>query len=152
MEHIKTFLESSTIHGLYYISSTRRWSRLFWILTVIGGFSGAGYLINLSFDNWDQSPITTTIETLPISKITFPNVTVCPPKNLFLNLNYDILQSGKRKLEKDKRQEFIKTSSDIIQDHFYHELMKNLSKLEDSKRYYNWYNGYTEIKYPYITR
>ena len=106
MERMKTFLDSSTIHGLYYISSTKRWSRFFWIFVVIGGFSGAGYLIYESFDNWAQSPITTTIETLSITRITFPNITICPPKTLSLNLNYDILQSEKKKLDKDKRENY----------------------------------------------
>ena len=95
MEHVKTFLKTSTIHGLYYISTTRKWSKFFWKLIVIGGFSGAGYLINWSFDNWSQSPISTTVETLPISRITFPNVTDGPPKILFLNLNYDIIKAEK---------------------------------------------------------
>ena len=103
MEHIKTYLDSSTIHGLYYISSTRRWSRLLWISIVFSGFTGAGYLIYTSFHHWAQSPISTSVDTLPISQITFPNITVCPPKNLFLNLNYDILQSEKIQLEKDDR-------------------------------------------------
>ena len=151
MEHMKTFLDSSTIHGLYYISSTKRWSRFFWIFVVIGGFLGAGYLIYESFDNWEQSPISTTLETLPISKITFPNVTVCPPKNLFLNLNYDILQSEKVKLNNDKRENLIKDSLGIYQEQFYKEMMRNLSKFEDPDRYYNWYHGYTEIGYPYYS-
>jgi len=81
MEHIKAFLDTSTIHGLSWISVSRKWSRLFWIMVVFGGFVGAGTLIYNSFHNWYQSPITTTIETLPISEITFPNVTVCPPEN-----------------------------------------------------------------------
>ena len=109
MEYFKTFLDSSTIHGLNYISSSRRWSRLFWIFVVIGGFSSAAYLIYESFANWKQSPISTTIETLPISQITFPNVTVCPPKNLFLNLNYDILHSEKVKINKEIKNKMIET-------------------------------------------
>ena len=94
MEHIKTFLDTSTIHGLSWISSSTKWSKLIWILIVIGGFTGAGYLIYESFHNWQQSPITTTIETLPISEIIFPNVTVCPPKNSLLELNYDIMKAN----------------------------------------------------------
>ena len=65
MDYVKEFLDTSTIHGLSRISSTRRLLRLFWILIVIGGFSGAGYLIYKSFETWQQSPITTTIEALP---------------------------------------------------------------------------------------
>ena len=83
MEHFKSFLDTSTIHGLSWISSTNRTSRLFWILVVITGFSGAGYLIHESFYNWDQSPITTTIETQPISKITFPKGCLPKKKSLY---------------------------------------------------------------------
>ena len=102
MEHVKELLDTSTIHGFSWISSTKRFAKFFWILVVIGGFTGAGYLIHTSFDDWAQSPITTTIETLSITRITFPNITICPPKTLSLNLNYDILQSEKKKLDKDK--------------------------------------------------
>ena len=114
MEHIKQFLDTSTIHGLSWISVGRKWSRLFWILIVIGGFTGAGYLIHESFDNWRQNPITTTVETLPISEITFPNVTVCPPKNSFLNLNYDIQQSENVTFDNDSRNKLFDYALDVI--------------------------------------
>ena len=151
MEHIITFLGTSTIHGLSYISSTRKWLRLFWIFVVLGGFSVAGYLIYTSFNNWKQSPISTTIETLPISQITFPNVTVCPPKNLFLNLNYDILQSENVKLDNNTREQLIEASLNAFQDHFYKEIMVNITKVEDPDRYYNWHHGNTAIQYPFYS-
>ena len=80
MGSIKEFLESSTIHGLQYIATTRKIVKLLWILVIVAGFSGAGVLINQSFQAWDESPVKTTIETLPITEITLPKVTVCPPK------------------------------------------------------------------------
>ena len=52
MEEVRTFLDSSTIHGLAYISSTRKFFRVIWVLVVIGGFTGAGVLIYQSFDSW----------------------------------------------------------------------------------------------------
>ena len=61
MENIKLFLESSTIHGLAYISTTRKTLRVFWITVVIAGFVGAGLLITESFQSWDESPVKTTI-------------------------------------------------------------------------------------------
>ena len=128
MEHLKDFLDASTIHGLAWISSTRRLFRLFWILIVIAGFSVAGYLIYESFYNWKQSPISTTVETVSISKITFPNVTVCPPKNLFLNLNYDIMQSDKVKFDKEEKEKLLKASLNIIEDPLFDEIMTNLRK------------------------
>ena len=83
MEVVKSFFESSTIHGLAYIATRKKYVRLFWILVVMAGFSEAGFLIYTSFRAWDESPVKTTIETLPITEITFPKVTVCPPKNTY---------------------------------------------------------------------
>ena len=49
-------------------------------MIVLGGFGGGLLMIYESFENWRDRPITTSIDTLPISAITFPNVTVCPPR------------------------------------------------------------------------
>ena len=38
MEQVKYFFDTSTIHGLSWISSTRRVARYFWILVVIASF------------------------------------------------------------------------------------------------------------------
>ena len=149
MENVKEFLENSSIIGLSLISNSNRFVRLFWILVVIGGFAWAIHMIFESFEDWRQKPILTTIETLPISEITFPNVTVCPPRNLFLNLNYDILKSTNMNLNSKSRNELIDYSLDVIQEELYKEVMANLSKLEDPDRFYNWYHGYTTIKYPF---
>ena len=78
MEGVQAFLESSSIGGLNHIASGKKYARLFWILAVLSGFSGAGYLIHLSFQSWSESPVTTTVETLPLSRIKLPKVTVCP--------------------------------------------------------------------------
>ena len=76
MEGVGTFLESSTIHGLAYVATSRKYVRLFWTIVVIAGFTCAGILIYESFNDWNENPIKTTIETLPITDITFPKVTV----------------------------------------------------------------------------
>ena len=150
MENVKEFLESSSIIGLSLIANSRRFVlKLFWILVVIGGFAWAFYMIFECFEDWKQKPISTTIETLPIEKIIFPNVTVCPPRNLFLNLNHDIKESEKIRLTDETRDELLDYSLDVIQDTFYKEVMANLSKLEDPDRFYNWYHRFTSIKYPY---
>ena len=47
MENIKLFLETSTIHGLSYIAGSRTWVKLFWIITVIAGFTLAGTLMGV---------------------------------------------------------------------------------------------------------
>ena len=92
LRQFRLFLESSTIHGLSYISSSRSLcGKIFWLFVVLTGFTCALLLIHQSFDSWNQSPIKTTIENRPIEEIHFPKVTVCPPRNTFTNLNYDLM-------------------------------------------------------------
>ena len=146
---IKEFLESSTIHGLNYIATTRKVVKLFWILIVITGFSGAGIIIHQSFEAWNDSPVMTTIETLPITQLTLPKVTVCPPKNTYTNLNYDLMMLENRTLDNDTRNELKEYAVGLIQEHIYKDVMSNLSLIEEADRYYNWYWGITEIYLPY---
>ena len=147
MEGLRTFLESSTIHGLSYISTTRKYTRIFWILVVIAGFIGASLLIKESFDSWSESPIKTTVETLPISEITFPKVTVCPPKNTFTDLNYDLMMTENVTLTKEMTDEMFKYAVDVINEDSFSE--NDLTKLHEKDRFYNWYHGYTDITSPF---
>ena len=105
MEVAREFLENSTIHGLFHISTTRRLVRLIWVGVVTAGFSVAAILIQQSFSSWASSPITTTIETRPITDLDFPNVTVCPPRNSFTTLIPDLLRARNINLEVEKRKE-----------------------------------------------
>ena len=107
MEYVTTFLESSTIHGLTYIGTGRKCVRLFWIVVVIGGFTGAGVLIYQSLQSWSDSPVKTTIETHPITELTFPKVTVCPPANTYTDLNYDLMMTKNMTLDTDTKIELI---------------------------------------------
>ena len=75
MEEVRSFLESSTIHGLAYIPTGRKYVRLSWIIVVIAGFTGAIFMINESFKSWNDNPIKTTIDTRPIKEMTLPKVT-----------------------------------------------------------------------------
>ena len=44
VEEFGQYLESSTIHGLAYISLSAKWvAKIFWLLVVIAGFTSAGY-------------------------------------------------------------------------------------------------------------
>ena len=147
MEGVRTFLESSTIHGLTYISTTRKYARLFWVLVVIAGFVCASLIINESFDSWSESPIKTTIETLHISEISLPKVTVCPPKNTFTDLNYDLMMTENITLTEEMRDEMFKYALEVINEHSFSG--NNWTKLHEEDRFYNWYHGYTEIKAPY---
>ena len=148
MKEFRNFLESSTVHGLSYISTTRNFARLFWIFVVITGFSGAMFLIHESFKSWDESPVSTTIETLSISKIKFPKVTVCPPKLTYTDLNYDLLMAENMTLASDIRQNLSAYAVELLQDHLHTLLKANFSKLQEKDKYRNWYKGYSKIKGP----
>ena len=103
MEGVRTFLESSTIHGLGYIPATRKLVKLFWMAVVITGFTCASTMIYQSFQDWQDNPVTTTIDTSPIKEITFPKVTVCPPKKTYTDLNYELLRIKNHTLDKHTR-------------------------------------------------
>ena len=107
MEVFREFMRTSSIHGLSHIITTRNYSRLFWIIVVILGISSSALIIHQSFRSWSESPVSTTIETLPISRIHFPKVIVCPPKNTQTNLNYDLVSSENLTLDRRTREEFV---------------------------------------------
>ena len=150
---VKEFLESSTIHGLSYIAGNRGLVRLFWICVVIAGFTGSFILIHQSYTGWEESPISTTIETLPISDIDFPNVTVCPPKNSFTSLIPDLVRSRNITFTEEQG----KTLSEFINDALY-EANANAKYAEFSayrkntgaETYVNSYAGVSNISLPYI--
>ena len=148
MEEVRKFLESSSIHGLARISTDKKYGRLFWIFVVFFGFCGTVVLINQSFQNWENNPVTTTIETLPIKDITFPKVTVCPPKDTFTDLNYDLQETKSLMIDIATRQELAAYATELLQNKVHDRIMVNLRKLEDDDKYFNWYNGYSEITLP----
>jgi hypothetical protein len=54
-------------------------SSTFQLIITILGFIGAGLMILESFNDWDESPLLTTIQSIdaPITDLLFPTVTVC---------------------------------------------------------------------------
>ena len=87
METLREFLESSTIHGLVYISSSKsNVTKFLWACVVIAGFTTAWFLINNSYSDWSENPVSTTISTHPISELKFPKITICPPSGTKLSL------------------------------------------------------------------
>ena len=145
MEGVRGFLESSTIHGLNYISTTEKYSRLFWVIIVASGFTVAGLLINESFQSWSQSPVKTTIETLPISDITFPKVTVCPPKNTFTNLNHELVLADNKTWTDEMSYDWDDHAMKLKDEHVF---MDVWNTIQEDNRYFNWYQGYTKIDPP----
>ena len=150
MENIKLFLNTSSINGVNHISYSKNLSRVFWIFVVFVGFTASGILIHQSFETWKQSPISTTIESVPIAEITFPKVTVCPPKNTYTNLNYDLMRIQNMTLDNETRYDLSEYAVQLLNDFIFGEMMNKLSKIQDDNRYYNWYHGYNRISLPKI--
>ena len=151
MDGVSSFLESSTIHGFYHIATSKKIARVFWIFVVCFGFLGAVLLINSSFEAWNESPINTIIETLSIKEIEFPKVAVCPPRNTYTNLNYDILNANHTsRLDEKVISLLINTTVKNM-----HELETDVATanfFEEENRFRNWYFGFDKafIKFPDI--
>ena len=101
-----------------------------------------------NFQDWAEHPETTTIETLPIEKAPFPRVTVCPPKNTFTNLNYDLLYASNASWSKAKRHSFVDSLFSRVLD-FEFSVALNLYIEEDSNGFRNWYDGLTMNSHPF---
>ena len=152
MEVVREFLESSTIHGLAFILSERPLVRFLWLGVVLTGFTGASVLIQQSFSSWASSPISTTIETRPITEIDFPNVTVCPPRNSFTSLIPDLIRSRNINFGKEKRKElsdFVSTAALEITYKAYRREYEEF--LEGEEKYMNCYRGISKMEILYLS-
>ena len=109
---------------------------------------GAGVLIYASFQDWHDNPVKTTIKTLPIKNIKFPKVTVCPPKNTFTDLNYDLRRTENMTLTETSRNDLVHYAVKLVDGQKVFEIMRNLSMFHEENRYYNWYHGYTVVEVP----
>ena len=66
----REFLETSTIHGIQHIGGEKsKLAKLVWVVIVVCGFSIAAVLILDSVKGWEESPVSTSVETLPISEV-----------------------------------------------------------------------------------
>ena len=118
-DEIREFLESSTIHGLAHISTGRSiYTRIIWVLIVIGCFSIGISLIDKAFYSWATTPIITTVDTRPISEVVFPEITVCPPSGTDTALNVDLEAAKGMELSEEQREELIlEMEGDLHKEH-----------------------------------
>ena len=116
------------------------------LVVVITGFSIAGFLINQSFQSWAEQPIVTTIETLPAEDMKLPKVTVCPPKNSFTDLNYDLMLARNVTFTTEMKDELYDYAESAIDSGY----LKYLSKLQDKDHFHNWYNGISPMELPIL--
>ena len=52
---------------------------------------------------------------------------------------------GNLTIDNERKQELIDTESAKIHDSYIYKILKNLSKIEEENKFYNWYHGYTRI-------
>ena len=112
---ISNFLESSTIHGLAHISTAKSTAaRLAWVTIVVACFAIAISMITNSYKEWQESPVSTTITTHPISELQFPAVTVCPPRGSNTALNQALERVKHVDFTERERQKLINISREIF--------------------------------------
>ena len=103
---ISAFLESSTIHGLLQISRAKSGTtKVAWVTIVVACFGLAIHMITSSYKGWQESPVSTTITTHPITELEFPTVTVCPPRGSNTALNHLLEKVKDANFTKEERQE-----------------------------------------------
>ena len=111
----REFLESSTIHGLVHISTAKsRRARAAWVAIVVACFAIAIGMITSSYKEWQESPVSTTITTHPITELEFPTVTVCPPRGSNTALNHLLGKVKDVNLTEEERQELLDISKEVF--------------------------------------
>ena len=150
MDRVTKFLESSSIHGFFHIATNRKYAKLFWILVVCFGFLSALFLIKSSFEAWNESPVNTIFETLSIKSIEFPKVAVCPPRNTYTNLNYDIWKANHTS-RLDEHVISLLVNTTVSKMHDLETEVATANFFEDKNRFRNWYFGYDKSfgKFPH---
>ena len=151
MDGFRDFLESSSIHGLSYISTYQNAGvKLCWALVVVSGFVTAGILIQNSVKAWNESPVSTTLETLPLSKVQFPIINICPPIHTTTSMNHDLVTANNTYLNKTIIDELRHLSAVWLQEEeFYEALEDKNSFMESNNSFNNWYLGYNKVTLPY---
>ena len=154
MESLREFLESSTIHGLVYISVSKQLViKVVWTCIVIIAFMVAVNLIFDAFVEWDESPVGTSEETHPIYTLDFPKVTVCPPKGSHTALNVDLIraENGSIKIAKEILDQMKLAADRLVEERESWELMVEAREFYEENKFKNWYNGVSKVVFPYET-
>merc|ERR1712223_423717 len=101
--------------GLVHISTAKsRAARAAWVAIVVACFALAIHMINDSYKEWQESPVSTTITTHPITELEFPTVTVCPPRGSNTALNHLLEKVKDVDFAKEERQELLDISREVF--------------------------------------
>ena len=88
-EGVCTYFSETTVHGFRYVAEGGNiFEKLLWAGLILGGFIFSGGIILKSLEDWDQTPLETTIAqvSMPIEKLYQPAITVCNPDELKMPL------------------------------------------------------------------
>ena len=111
------------------------------------GFITTGYLISLSYNAWEVSPVATSITTHPISSLTFPTVTVCPPKGSHTAINQDLSNADNASLTETDREGLKMTAADIFIQSSHVEYIESMKLAAPNLRQI--YQGFQSLPLPY---
>ena len=154
MEEFRSFLESSTVHGVSYLATTRKFARVFWLSVVTASFIIASLLIREAFKAWTDNPISTTIETKTISEIRFPKVTICPPKDTLTDLNEVLIRIGNKTFDYDTINEstigyqVLEKFTTFFQNEDFKRRLSKVGSFYENERYKKWYEWDSSAKFP----
>ena len=100
----------------YLCPSQTRIGKCLWFTSVCFGFLGAGFLISNSYFEWQKSPVASSISTISISDLEFPNVTICPPKGSNTALNYDIMNAENNLMTEEQKEKLSQDAFSVFVD------------------------------------
>ena len=165
MDILRKFLESSTIHGLSYISTEKvsfsyfssllhlyiqtRSAKILWLIVVCLGFIGAGILIGKSYKDWQENPIATSITTHPIDDLDFPVVTICPPKSSNTALYHDLAKAGNGSLSEKDKTTLRDSAYKIFMETPHKAYVKKMSAISHMGNLDQVYQGFHSLPKPY---
>ena len=89
--------------------------------------------------------MTTSISTLSISVLKFPNITVCPPKRSNTALNYDLMKAGNDPLTEELRGELLHKLYTMFVGAPFQEQWNRKSAEINSENFETLYKGYQTV-------
>jgi len=81
-QHLQSFLEGSTIHGVPHLarrSKSGKLERLIWMLALIGSSAVVVFFLVGLYSDYNDRPVSVSIDVVAIKEVPFPAVTVDAP-------------------------------------------------------------------------
>ena len=126
-----------------------RLAKILWTVLVCLGFITAGYLISKSYNEWQASPIATSITTHPIDDLDFPVVTICPPKDSDTALYHDLVKVGNGTLPDYNKEKLKRASYKIFLDQAHKDYVKKMKPLSHMGNSDQTFKGFHSMPTPH---